>query len=192
MNQRIARFSKALDKHGCRFLILLVLSLGITCSGCTPAISPEVKATADFTLTFKEVFENPDAYKGRIVLWGGDIIQAINQDDGTALIEILQRSLGKNEEPIDIDPPEGRFLVLAEKRLDPTVFHKGREITVAGEIRGKTIKPLGKTSYQYPLISSEQLYLWKERNRWYLPFYQQYFPPYADPCSDAPWWWCAD
>jgi outer membrane lipoprotein len=182
----------ALGKQSNRFLILLVLSLGIAFSGCSQVISPDIKATADFTLTFKEVFENPDAYKGRIVLWGGDIIQVINQDDGTALIEILERSLGNNEEPLDIDPPEGRFLVLVDKHLNPSVYHKDREITVAGEIQGKTIKPLGKTPYQYPLISSEQIYLWKERNRWYLPFFQQYSPPYTDPCSNAPWWWCID
>lgn len=68
-------------------LLLLILF-----SGCTP-ISKELRAQTDRTVGFQQVFQNPEAYKGKIVIWGGEIIETINQKDGTTLIVVLQRPL---------------------------------------------------------------------------------------------------
>jgi hypothetical protein len=46
--------------------------------------------------------------------------------------------------------------------LDSYVFRGGRRITVAGEIQGEKIKPLGQMDYRYPLLSSKQIYFWPE------------------------------
>jgi starvation-inducible outer membrane lipoprotein len=68
-------------------LLLLILF-----SGCTP-ISKELRAQTDRTVGFQQVFQNPEAHKGKIVIWGGEIIETINQKDGTTLIVVLQRPL---------------------------------------------------------------------------------------------------
>ncbi len=68
-------------------LLLLILF-----SGCTP-ISKELRAQTDRTVGFQQVFQNPEACKGKIVIWGGEIIETINQKDGTTLIVVLQRPL---------------------------------------------------------------------------------------------------
>jgi outer membrane lipoprotein len=134
-----------------KFFLLLVLLASITVAGCSAPISPALKASTDFLITFAEVEKNPDAYRGTPVLWGGDILRTMQQNDGTTLIEIRQRTLAMNEEPQDIYLPEGRFFVRVNRHLDPSLYHAGKEITVAGEILGKKIMLSGNTRQQYPL-----------------------------------------
>jgi outer membrane lipoprotein len=186
-------FTKMVIIHNInKICFLLVLLASITVAGCSSIISPELKSTIDYLITFPEVAKDPDAYKGRLVLWGGNIVRTIHQDEGTTLIEIVQRPLGMNEEPQDVYLPEGAFLVSVDKHLDPSLYHAGREVTVAGQILGKKTMLSGNIRHQYPLISSEQLYLWRDRNNRYLPpeYFQQYPPDYDDLCFYAPWWWC--
>ena len=58
--------------------------------GCAPVISKTVRDQVDKNLTFREVFKDPDAHKGSVVVWAGVIIDAKNTQEGT-LIEILQK-----------------------------------------------------------------------------------------------------
>jgi len=77
---------------------------------------------------------------------------------------------------------EGRFLVLYDKYLDPYLFRNGKKITVAGEIIGEKIKPLGEMDYRYPILSSKQIYLWPEYYYYSYPYY------YYDPWWGYPYW----
>jgi outer membrane lipoprotein len=135
-------------------------------------ISKDLRNKVDPSLTFGEVIQNPIAYKGKTVVWGGEIVQTLNQKNGTAEIEVFQIPLAsRTDAPKAAKDSEGRFLILADKYLDPNLYQKEKRITVAGEILGEQIKPLGDMDYRYPIISSKQIHLWKEPNyRPYLPF----------------------
>lgn len=160
-----------------RWMIILFITFFL--SGCAHVISRDLRTQADPSLTFPQVSENPEVYRGKVVIWGGETIEVINQKDGTSLLEILQRPLNRWGEPKITSPSEGRFMVLSEKYLDPYIFRRGRKVTVGGEIQGKRVKTIGEMEYHYPLIQSKQIYLWEE----YIPVY--YYPyPYYDL-----WWW---
>jgi outer membrane lipoprotein len=116
------------------FQSFLLLFLAVLFSGCAHVISKDLREKADTPLTFQQVLQDPNAYIDKYALWGGEIIQTINQKDGTTLIEVFQRPLGSGEEPKLTQPSEGRFLALAEKYLDPYLFRRGRKVTVAGKI----------------------------------------------------------
>ena len=167
-----------------KFFPLFFLVLFI--SGCAHVISKDLRSNSDLSLTLKQVYQNTNAYKGKSVVWGGEIIETVNQKDGTTQIEVFQRPLGWREEPKETLASEGRFLILADKYLDPYIFRRGRKITVAGEIQGEKIKPLGEMDYRYPLLLSKQIHLWEE---YYYPVY--YYPYYY---YDSWWgypygWW---
>lgn len=139
-------------------------------------------AKVDSYLTFKEVLQNPDAYKGKTVLWGGKVIQVLPQD-GTTFIEVLQMPLGWRRKPEEAYASEGKFLILVRKFLDFSQFDKVKKITVAGEIqgavKGEEIKSLTERGYRYPIILSEEIHLWKE-----------YLYPYSSPQPYlGPWWY---
>ena len=162
------------------FLVLLLVLI----SGCAPVISLELRAKVDPSLTFREVLQNPNAYQGKMVIWGGDIVRTINQKDGTTLVEVFELPLSRRGEPSGSYPSEGRFLILTEKYLDPYLFRRGRQITVAGELLGEKMMGLGEMDYRYPLVSTKQIYLWKEYDYYPAPYYYPYYPYYYY----DPWW----
>jgi outer membrane lipoprotein len=154
-------------------------------SGCA-IISPELRSKVDSSLTFKEVFQSPWAYKGKIVLWGGEIIQSLPQKDGTTMIEVLRWPLNWREAPRRTVSFQGKFLVLVKGHLDLSLYKRGKDITVAGEIEGeiegKENQQLSDNTYRYPLILSKELYLWKNYFYPYSSVYDAYgrweFPHY--------------
>ncbi len=166
------------------FLFFLLPLLFPFLSGCAHVISKDLRTQVDQSLTFREVFQNPNAYQGKMVIWGGDIVKTTNQKDGTTLVEVFQLPLSRGGEPNENYPSEGRFLTLAEKYLDPYLFWRGKKITVAGEILGEKTMPLGEMDYRYPLVSSKQIYLWREYYYYPAPYYYPY-PPYY---YYDPWW----
>jgi outer membrane lipoprotein len=160
-----------------KFQLLLLFFLVFLISGCAHVVSKSLREQADRTLTFQQVLQDPSAFKGRIVIWGGEIIETANQRDGTTRVEVFQRPLGWGDEPKDTVASEGRFLALANKYLDPYIFRKGRKVTVAGELLGEETGPIGEMEYRYPLLLTKAIYLWEE--------YYYYPAPYS---PYYPWW----
>ncbi len=166
-----------------RIHILLLIFPVFLLMGCAHVISKDLRARTDPSLTFAQVHQSPETYKGKTVIWGGEIVLTLNQKDGSTLLEIFQRPLDRWGEPKLIYPSEGRFLIRSEKYLDAYTFRKGRKITVAGEILGEKIQPLGEMDYRYPLLLCKQIYLWEEY------YYPAYYYPYYDPWWGYPLWW---
>jgi outer membrane lipoprotein len=110
-------------------------------------------------------------YKGKFVLWGGEIIKILPQD-GETYIEVFQKPLGWRGRPGKYSASQGKFIVIEKEFLDLSLFKKGKKITVAGEIQGEIfgekIKFVSEKDYRYPFILSRQIHLWKE-----------YFSPYS-------------
>jgi outer membrane lipoprotein len=148
-------------------------------------ISKDLRAQVDPALSFRQVLQDPNAYIGKTVLWGGEIVQTMNQKDGSTLIEILERHLGGQGEPDETSRSQGRFLVLSDEYMDSYVYRRGRKITLAGDILGEKIKPLGEMDYRYPLISIKQIYLWPVYSYVPSPYYPYY---YYDPWWPTPWY----
>jgi outer membrane lipoprotein len=168
------------------FFIIGVLLVVVLLQGCLP-VSKQLRAQADRMVTFRQVFQNPEAYKGKIVIWGGEIIETINQKDGTTLIVTLQHPLDWMEEP-KIQRTEGRFIILVEGYVDPYVFRRGRRITIAGEIIGRKAMRLGELEYPYPLLQSKEIYLWRPYDYYPPPYYPSGFYGFYGPWGRTPYW----
>ncbi len=154
-------------------------------SGCAHVISEDLRAKADSSLAFNEVFRNPSNYKGKTVIWGGEIIQAVPQEDGTNLIEVLEWPLGWREKPRRTVSSLGKFLVLSKEPLDLSLYKKGTKITVAGEIEGsilgEEIKSVSDLTYHYPLLLEKQIHAWKHSYQYSTPYPPQFHDPSYGP-----------
>lgn len=139
-------------------VFLLITALWV--SGCAPVFPREITDRVDRHIAFKELLAEPGKFKGSWVMLGGVIVSSRNAKEGT-YIEILQRPLESDGRPVDTDATEGRFLVRTEEYLDSAVFHRGRLITVVGEVDGETTMPLDETTYRYPVLASKSMHLWK-------------------------------
>jgi len=138
---------------------LLILSLFLV-SGCAHVVSKDLRDRAEKNVPIPLLFRDPDAYKGRIFILGGTIVNVTNTDQGT-YIEVLEKPLDSRGRPQYTDLSRGRFLVLYDGYLDTAVFSRGRQITVAGEVLGSRLRPLGDIDYSYLFVKSRGLYLIK-------------------------------
>lgn len=134
------------------------------------------RASIDPSLTFADVAANPDAVRGRHVALGGEILSVTPREQVTE-IEVLQRPLLQDDSPDPSFPSGGRFLVRRTGFLDPAVYAKGRLVTVAGPVEGSENRPIGDTTYRYPVIQADFLYLWPRHQLAYVPP-PYYFYPY--------------
>jgi len=90
-----------------RFQWFLLLALMVFLSGCVHVISKDLRIKSDPSLTLSQVRQNPDTFKGKLVVWGGEIIETVAQKDATTQIEVYQRPLGWRGEPRETYPREG-------------------------------------------------------------------------------------
>lgn len=128
-------------------------------ASCAPVISRDVLQEVDRSVSFEQLSQDPEAYTGKTLLLGGDIIETKNLPD-TTLVVVLQRPLGHRGRPVAGDVSKGRFIVSAPGFLDPAIYSPGRKTTVAGVVVGKEVRPLGEIEYTYPLVEKRELYLW--------------------------------
>jgi outer membrane lipoprotein len=142
-----------------RFLLLLTI---VSLFSCAHVISKELRDKAYGELPTSALFKDPDKFKGRIVILGGVIVSSTNAQEGT-YIEVLQKPLDYSGRPEDTDASHGRFIIFSEGYLETAIYSQGREITVAGEVIGKELHPLGEIQYTYPLIKSKELHLFEHR-----------------------------
>ena len=148
-------------------------------TSCAP-LSGEILRQVDETLTYPVVRQDPDRYAGKMVLWGGVLVEIANKQEETDL-KIRQTELDIEKRPKKLDHTAGRFIVRYPGFLDPAIYKPGREITVAGKVAGKEVLPLENIQYSYPVVAAEEIYLWEipDPVRPYYPYYWGY--PYWGP-----------
>ncbi len=129
-------------------------------TSCAPAIPKESLRQVDPDITFQALVKNPDAYRGKVVLLGGQIMNT-TLSEGATWVEVLQRPLDWRQRPKDTDESYGRFLVRFPGFQDPAIYSPGKKITVLGEVAGKKSMPLGNIEYLYPELIPREQYLWK-------------------------------
>ncbi len=139
---------------------LLVLAAAFSISSCAPVISSEVRNLADDNLTFQQIIQNPEAYRGKVVIIGGRILRAY-VEEGTTWLEVLQQPLGWQDRPESSDVSYGRFLVYFSEYRDPEVFKKNDRVTVAGEVRDARAGRIDSIEYRYPVIVPRELHTWQ-------------------------------
>jgi outer membrane lipoprotein len=137
----------------------LVAFAALAVTGCAAVISQETLKTVDQDIRFEQILENTEAYRGKVVLLGGEIINTENVPNKTVII-VLQRSLGYNQKPDSEGESKGRFIVSTPDFLDPAIYRPRRKITVVGPVMGKEVRPLGELEYAYPVIEKKELHIW--------------------------------
>ncbi|WP_255551656.1 Slp family lipoprotein [Methylacidimicrobium sp. B4] len=111
--------------------ILLLLPLA-GCASMSP-IPDSLRKRAKGQPLLSQIAADPAAYQGRIVVFGGRIIET-RLYEKESLVLISQRSLTQHDEPVRTAESGGRILAEYPGRLDPAVYSPGKRITVAGRV----------------------------------------------------------
>ena len=138
----------------------LIVATIITIASCAPVLSSEVRRLADGNLTFQQLIQDPEAYRGKIVIVGGRILQSFTEE-GQTWLEVLQQPLGWQDKPESSDISYGRFLVRFPEYKDPEIYQKDQLITVAAEITGTRQRMIDTIEYRYPVVTSREAHIWQ-------------------------------
>lgn len=143
----------------------------LTASSCAPKIPKKVLSNVDKSITFNMLMTDPSAYTGKTVIAGGEIIRAINQNNGDTTIGILEFPLDNGYKPQKGDRSDGRFIVLHKGYLETKIFGPGRLVTIVGTV-GKSKKgTIGTMPYTFPVINSIYIKLWPIKQHNPMPIY---------------------
>jgi outer membrane lipoprotein len=142
---------------------LLAFFIVIILPGCasSPEVIPEsLEPQVDKNLTFKQLLESPDSYRGRVVVVGGEVLKAKRLQNRTQ-IEILQLPLDDAQEPMsNRAESQGRFLALQQEFVDPATLAEGTRVTIVREVHGAKTDRLDEMEYRYPTLTVKHLHVW--------------------------------
>ncbi|MGD9851914.1 MAG: Slp family lipoprotein [Nitrospirales bacterium] len=164
-----------------------MFSFGILIAGCsTPYVTTlpgNLASRVDLSLNFLQIKESPDSHKGKLVMLGGQVLEARRLKDSTQLT-ILQLPLIDQQEPTaELTQSQGRFIATQQDFLDPATVPSGTKVTVVGEISGSLNQSLDETTYDYPTINIKHIKVWPQvsLNSYHYPPYYGYPPFYPYP-----------
>jgi outer membrane lipoprotein len=184
MNGRLRRDSPVASSrpHGYTELMLLraglylMIGLLAVTAGCATSVIPEsLEPQVDKAVTFSQVLEAPDSYRGKVVVWAGEVLKAKAMKGGTQL-EVLQLPLDDEQGPVtDRMESKGRFLALQHEFLDPATMTDGTRVTIVGEITGASVEKIDEADYRFPTLDVKHLHRWDSRR-------------VDDRRAPGPWW----
>jgi outer membrane lipoprotein len=138
-----------------RHLLSICILLLSACSNLPPLIEDPPL----FDISYSQATPNIAHYKDAPVRWGGVII-GVENEQNFSLVQVLYYPLNSYGRPRLDEPNEGRFLIKSPEFLDPAVYTKDTEITVAGTLKGDIERTVGNKTLRLPLISSTVIHLW--------------------------------
>lgn len=134
-------------------LSLLILCTIVGCGGHVYVVPPELEEKLDREATFAKLSESPNAYKGRIVMLTGVVLN-INILPKFTRVELLQLPLDSDGVPVtDLNASQGRFLANFPGVIYPQKLPTGTRISVIGEMQG-TLR-LEDRDYSYITLESK-------------------------------------
>jgi outer membrane lipoprotein len=173
--------------------VILVVALSAAVVSCAPVLNRQLMDEGTREFDPSRLIESPDAFKGRLFIFGGVIVDTRLTEQGSQieLLFVPVNSYGYLAESANY---RGRVIAIYPRSkgfLDPMIYKRGREITVAGnflEVRRGKIDEMG---YAYPVFEIRQIYLWEQYRNY--PYY--YWPPsyypypyyYGAPYLYDPW-----
>ena len=140
------------------YFLLIFLLL----AGCS-TLPPTIENPPAYDLAYSYAAQDSARFKNMPVRWGG-VIAEVENEQNASLMQVLLYPLNSWGRPMLDEQPQGRFVVKSAKFLDPLVYAKNTEITVAGSLNGSIERVIGKKTVSLPLVVSTTLYLWPVYN----------------------------
>lgn len=172
---------------------LFIFFASIVLFSCAPVLNRELMREGTRDVSFNRLREAPDAFKGKLFILGGLIVDTRFTGKGSQ-IEALAVPVDSHGYLQETRHSEGRFLAFyprAKGLLDPVVYKKGREVTLAGEFVEARKGKIDEMEYVYPVFEIREIYLWEEEREYYPYYYGGPYPYYPyDPWGRPyPYYW---
>jgi starvation-inducible outer membrane lipoprotein len=129
--------------------------------GCAATIPPQLADQVAWQLSFRDIRRHPEVFTGRVVALGGVVTQIEAAADG-ARLTVLEFPLdgSSRHRPAANQPSDGTFQVQAVNGELPEGLRPGAEITVVGEVLGKSPWTHGGNTEDVPLLAERYIRVW--------------------------------
>jgi outer membrane lipoprotein len=172
-----------------RKLALILLSSLVVVS-CSPVFDRKLMKEGAREFDPRHLIETPDVFKEKLFIFGGVIVATKLTAEGS-LIEALFVPVDRYGNLEDAYY-QGRFLALypaSKGMLDPLIYKKGREITVAADFTEVRRGKIDEMDVVYPVFTIRQIHLWDEYRTYPTYYWPGYYTPYPYyPYMYDPWW----
>jgi starvation-inducible outer membrane lipoprotein len=159
------------------------LALAVALAGCGPAVSANLQRQAGLQRSFSELAAQPDTFKGRVVILGGEVMGVQPWGSGS-IMAVDQRDLDRHFYPAG-NASGGTFLVESDQWLSPGKYQPKSKVTVAGVVAGQRDRS--------PVLKVKEIHFWEGPTweKWYYPVPREWYSPeleywYTPPHFD-PW-----
>ncbi len=105
-------------------------------AGCTSVVPEALRAEVDRHLTYAQLAKDPESYRGRLVLVGGEVLRV--QPTGRDMeLTLTQRPLSPVDESPLLGIASGGDLVVQVPGAARAAFREGYVVTVVGVVLGR-------------------------------------------------------
>ena len=165
-------------------LLIVLVTAALLAGGCAsyPHAPVEIR-TASSAVGFEQAQQEPAAFQGRQVRWGGVILASFPHRDAL-WVEVQEYPLAASGRPDAGEPSRGRLYVRLGRTAEPGQYPPGALVTVVGEVQEPVTQQIGEREYRHPALVATDHYLWPEpdyrhgyRHGYYGPYYGGYYRP---------------
>ena len=171
--------------------ILCGLLLTLVLAGCATTVPRSIREAAPGNITVAQARAAGARLVGSQIRWGGTIADIENHPTET-WIDVVDRPLESDGRPQQTDQTGGRFLVRVAGFLDPSIYGRGRDITVSGTLLAPRSRTIGEYPYVFPVVKAEQVHLWPRpvpvQHYYYSPFWSAPWYPWSYPFPYDPYY----
>jgi outer membrane lipoprotein len=170
---------------------LFFMALSLILFACAPVLNRELMREGERNPSLDQLRANPATYQGKIFILGGIIVETRLIQEGSQ-IEVLGFPVDSRGYLEEGDRARGRFFAVYPREkglLDPIVYKKGRQVTLAGQLTGTREGKIDDMEYVFPVFEIRQVHLWEDEDYAFYPYRYPYsYYPYADPLWYHPYW----
>jgi outer membrane lipoprotein len=165
--------------------ILFIVMSSLALASCAPVLSRDLMKEGAREFQMYHLLETPEVFKDKLFILGGLIVDTKLSEKGSE-VEAVFAPVDSYGYLKDSARYEGRFIAVYPRSkglLDPMIYKRGRQITLAGEFLEVRKGKIDEMEYVWPVFVIRQIYLWDE----YRDYGGMYYYPY-------PYWspWCYD
>lgn len=140
--------------------VALPIFLACSLSACAAVFPEAVLRQVDRDIPMADAARDPDAFKGKGVLWGGTVLSTRNLAQTTEM-QVLERPLDGDRPDLGGSSSAGRFLVVFDGFVDPALYPPGTAVTVAGRVSGKRSIPMDEVEIVVPVLDAIDVHVWR-------------------------------
>ncbi len=168
----------------------LLFSICLILFACAPVLNRDLMREGQRNPPLSALTANPDAFKEKLFILGGVIVETRFVQNGSQ-IEVLSLPVDGRGYPEEREHADGRFLAIYPREqglLDPVIFKKGRDVTLAGQFLEARKSKIDDLEYLYPVFEIRQIHLWEEQDYAAYPYAYYPYRYYPDPFWYHPYW----